>query len=96
MMDRDEFGKKIAGVLGGEVGEIDYTKVRSCPECESLNVSFDANTNKTICRDCKKSSNKPSHVDFQKMSEEIIDAEMENVSLAIKRGTIFDGLNSQT
>jgi len=73
-------------IIDGEHEE-DFTKVRSCPQCGSLNISFDMSTNKTECNDCHGTTEKPNRVDFQKQIEDIHEEEMKKLEDAYKQGT---------
>jgi len=69
--------------------ETDFTKVRCCNECGSMNVSMDMSTNKTVCKDCKKSSDTPNRVDFQKKMEQEKERELKVIEDALQRGDTF-------
>jgi len=70
--------------------EPDYTQVRACPKCGSFNVSVDAATNKTICRDCKEPTDNPDRIDFQREMEKHREEAIQRYEEATKRGVIFD------
>jgi acetyl-CoA carboxylase beta subunit len=69
--------------------EANLNNVRCCPDCGSINVSMDMSTNKTVCKDCNKSSDTPHRVDFQKRIEQEKEKDLKNMELAIKRGGVF-------
>lgn len=75
-------------IFDGEF-EPDFTKVRSCPECGSLNVSFDVSTNQTVCNECHKSTDKPTRIDFQREMDQIKEEDQERIDAALKRGNQF-------
>ncbi|MFW6311092.1 MAG: hypothetical protein ACOC1K_02530 [Nanoarchaeota archaeon] len=75
--------------LDGEF-EQDFTGVRVCSDCGSFNISFDMSSNKTVCNDCKKSSDKPSKIDFEKKVNELREEDGKNIEDAINRGNTFD------
>jgi len=69
--------------------EPDFTNVRCCPDCGSMNVSMDMASNKTVCADCKGEAATPSRVDFQKKMEKEKEIELKNMEEAMKRGDTF-------
>ncbi len=69
--------------------DTDYSKIRVCESCGSMNVSVDMSTNETFCNDCKENSKEPHRVNFEKKMEDQIEQEKKSMEEAIKRGTQF-------
>lgn len=67
----------------------DFSKVRACSDCGSLNVSFDVSTNETVCTNCNGKDKEPHRVNFEKEMENTVEEELKNIEDAIKRGQQF-------
>jgi len=76
--------------MDGEL-EPDFTRVRACPKCGSMDTSFDLSNNETICRNpnCKEKVDTPHRIDFEKEMEMIREREAKEMEEAMKRGVTF-------
>jgi hypothetical protein len=69
----------------------DISRIRSCPKCGGVSLSFDIATNKTVCNNskCKESTNVPNRIDWNKQMDEMLENERKGIEEALKRGDTF-------
>lgn len=78
---------KVPAVMDGEF-EADLSIIRKCEKCGSFNISID-NTGEYHCRDCKQVSKSATKVDFQKMVQNMVEKDVQDIQLRMKRGETF-------
>lgn len=69
--------------------EPDHSKINSCPDCGSMNISMDMSTNKLECNECHGKGTEPKKVDFEKKMEKQLEEEKQKMLDAMKRGDTF-------
>lgn len=74
-------------ILEGE--EDQEVSIKGCIHCGSMNISIDMSTNESTCNDCKKKSDKPQKINFQKQMEDLHEQEINERNIEMQKGTQY-------